>query len=215
MSPEEEINVLRRQIESQWIPAKVSKTIRLIMLGQPYSLHLYKSLDLKTQLLDEAIKSGDGNAILTVRVMAFIFYSFFLTVYFMLQIVIFLSKTLKKTLFYQMMQKRPVAVAHYVQYLSTRLIVHELIDLLEMLGQNREAAMKQFKFSVHGSQNLDRKLQKLKSCYSNHFSLPDTPDKQFIVSFASYLGNYYFFFLLPNCNWNNFFFRMACYCGTN
>lgn len=66
MSPEEEVNILRRQIESQWIPAKVSKTIRLIMLGQPYSLHLYRSLDLKTQLLDEAIKCGDGNAILAV-----------------------------------------------------------------------------------------------------------------------------------------------------
>lgn len=67
MSPEEEVNILRRQIESQWIPAKVSKTVRLIMLGQPYSLHLYRSLDLKTQLLDEAIKCGDGNAILAVR----------------------------------------------------------------------------------------------------------------------------------------------------
>lgn len=53
-------------MENQWTPASASKTIRLIMLGQPYSLHLYRSLDLKMQLLDEAVKSGDGNAILAV-----------------------------------------------------------------------------------------------------------------------------------------------------
>lgn len=57
-----------------------------------------------------------------------------------------------------------------------------------MLGQTRQAAMKQFKFSVQGSLNLDRKLQKLKSCCSNHFSLPDAPDKQFLANFISYLG---------------------------
>ena len=192
MSPEEEINILRRQIEAQWIPPKVSKTIRLIMLGQPYSLHLYRSYDLKVQLLDEAIKSGDGNAILAVCFMLFFALCFFFSnfkFYFTLQIVLFLSKTLKKTLFYQIMQTRPIAVTHYVQYLSTRHIIPELIDLLGMLGQNREAGMKQFKFSVQGSQSIDRKLQKLKLCYSNHFSLPETPDKQFIASFISYLGN--------------------------
>lgn len=35
-------------------------------MGEPYSLHLYRSLDQKKDLLDEAIKSGDGNTILAV-----------------------------------------------------------------------------------------------------------------------------------------------------
>lgn len=56
-----------------------------------------------------------------------------------------------------------------------------------MHGQNKEAAMKQFKFSINSSQNLERKLQKMKTCYSNHFSMPDAKDKQFVASFISYL----------------------------
>ena len=41
-------------------------TLRKILLGQPYSLEQYKSLVSKTTLLDAAIISGDGNAILIV-----------------------------------------------------------------------------------------------------------------------------------------------------
>jgi hypothetical protein len=48
-----------------------------------------------------------------------------------MQVVLFLVHTLKKTLVYQLLQTRPEAVAQYCQYLSTRLQVHELTDLLE------------------------------------------------------------------------------------
>lgn len=42
-------------------------TLRKILLGQPYSLERYKSLASKTVLLDAAILSGDGNAVLIVH----------------------------------------------------------------------------------------------------------------------------------------------------
>lgn len=41
-------------------------TLQRILLGQPYFLEQYRSLASKTSLLDAAIKSGDGNAILIV-----------------------------------------------------------------------------------------------------------------------------------------------------
>lgn len=41
-------------------------TLRRILLGQPFSLEKYKSLVSKTALLDAALASGDGNAILIV-----------------------------------------------------------------------------------------------------------------------------------------------------
>lgn len=44
-------------------------TLRKILLGQSYSLEPYKSLASKTALLDAAIISGDGNAILVVIVL--------------------------------------------------------------------------------------------------------------------------------------------------
>lgn len=57
-----------------------------------------------------------------------------------------------------------------------------------MLGQTKEAAYWQFKLTVHGAQNLDVKLRKLKSCYQSHYSASDSRDKQFIMNFISYLG---------------------------
>lgn len=43
-------------------------TLRKILLGRQYSLEQYKSLASKTALLDAAILSGDGNAVLIVCV---------------------------------------------------------------------------------------------------------------------------------------------------
>ncbi|KAL0276102.1 UNVERIFIED_CONTAM: hypothetical protein PYX00_003755 [Menopon gallinae] len=164
---EEEVRLLRRQLENQWVAVPASKTMKLIMTGQPYSFHLYRSLEQKSQLLDEALKTGDGNAILAV--------------------VLFLSSTLKKSLFYQLLQEKPTAVSQYVQYLSTRHLIAELIDLLSMLGQTKEAAIWQFKVAVHGTQNIDVKLRKLNSCYQSHYSASDSKDKQFVSNFISYL----------------------------
>lgn len=46
-------------------------TLRKILLGQPYSLEQYKPIASKTALLDAAISSGDGNAILIVSTRVF------------------------------------------------------------------------------------------------------------------------------------------------
>jgi hypothetical protein len=48
-----------------------------------------------------------------------------------LQVVMFLVRTLKKNLVYQLLRTRPEAVGQYCQYLSTRLQLLELTDLLE------------------------------------------------------------------------------------
>lgn len=56
----------------QYIPDDSSSmqpdlTLKKILMGQAHSLESYKSLASKTALLDAAIKSGNGNAILGVR----------------------------------------------------------------------------------------------------------------------------------------------------
>lgn len=43
-------------------------TLKKILLGRPYILEQYKSLASKTALLDAAILSGDGNAVLIVYI---------------------------------------------------------------------------------------------------------------------------------------------------
>ncbi|PSN36491.1 hypothetical protein C0J52_05065 [Blattella germanica] len=148
LTPEEEVRILRRQIEGRWVPPPVNETITKILLGQPYSLELYRSLQSKTELLDAAIAMG---------------------------------------LVYQLLRTRPDAVAQYSQYLSTRLQLHELTDLLEMLGDSREAAMKQFQIGVCGTVNPHRRLQKLQTCLKNHFSSPDSRDQQLVDGYIKLL----------------------------
>lgn len=167
LTPEEEVRILRRQVENRWAPLPVKETITKILLGHPYSLELYRSFKSKTELLDAAVAMGDGNAILAV--------------------VLFLVRTLKKSLVHHLLRTRPEAVAQYCQYLSTRLQLHELTDLLEMLGDSREAAMKQFQIGVCGTVNPQRKLQKLQMCANNHFSLPDSKDQQIIQNYIKLL----------------------------
>lgn len=72
----------------------------------PIDFSPYKSKREKLLLLDCAILCHDGNAITAVS--------------------IFISKTLKTTMFIEEMKKRPTAVDHYVNY-------------LEMTGMSREA----------------------------------------------------------------------------
>ncbi|PNF42419.1 hypothetical protein B7P43_G10953 [Cryptotermes secundus] len=167
LNPEEEVRILRRQVENRWVPPPVSDTITKILLGHPYSLELYRSWESKTELLDAAIAVGDGNAILAV--------------------VLFLVRTLKKNLVHQLLRTRPEAVGQYCQYLSTRLQLHELTDLLEMLGESREASMKQFQLSVCGTLNPERRLQKLQVCLKNHFSLQDSKDRPLIENYIKLL----------------------------
>ncbi|XP_069685385.1 spermatogenesis-defective protein 39 homolog isoform X2 [Periplaneta americana] len=167
LTPEEEVRILRRQLESRWVPPPVKETVTKILLGHPYSLELYRTLESKTQLLDAAISMGDGNAILAV--------------------ILFLVRTLKKNLVHQLLRTRPEAVAQYCQYLSTRMQLHELTDLLEMLGDSREASMKQFQLAVCGTVDSQRRLQRLQTCLKNHFSQPDNRDRPLIESYIKLL----------------------------
>lgn len=62
-----------------------------------------------------------------------------------------------------------------------------------MLGQTRDAAMKQFTFIVQGVQNNDTKLQRLNTCYKNHFSLMNCVDKDLVEDYMEYLSKEKFF----------------------
>ncbi|CRL02263.1 CLUMA_CG015191, isoform A [Clunio marinus] len=141
VSLEEEIKILRRKLqESQYCPIPI--TINKLLLGKPCSLSIYKSLNEKEDLLDKAILCGNGDAIL--------------------RIVLFLKNSLKTSLFNQILETRPIAVDHYVNYLNTTMRIGEASEILKIMGRNQEAAMIQFKASV-SSKNVITKLEKLKN----------------------------------------------------
>jgi VPS33B-interacting protein in polarity and apical restriction len=122
------VRLLRSQLRELSNPS-AHHTITKILLNKPVSLVAYKSLQDKERLLDEAIGSGNGDAILYV--------------------VKFLVQTLKKKLVHRILLGRPAAVNHYLHYLTLRLQISECTELLVMLGRHQEAAV-----SVYTSRNL-------------------------------------------------------------
>lgn len=85
-------------------------TLRRILLGQPFTLENYKSFKNKTALLDAAIASGNGNAILIV--------------------IIFITRTLKSAMVQRLLMEKPSAIDVYTHYLATRLLTNDITDLL-------------------------------------------------------------------------------------
>uniref|UniRef100_A0A336MZU5 CSON001546 protein n=1 Tax=Culicoides sonorensis TaxID=179676 RepID=A0A336MZU5_CULSO len=160
---EEEVKILRREKFEQMQGADVDITVTKMILGKPCSLVAYKSIKDKENLLDEAILSRNGDAILHV--------------------VLFLSRTLKKKLFYVILQMRPIALNYYVNYLKLRMQINECMELLAMLGRNQEAAMIQFETAAHGCSNIETRKTKLTRIYSDYFSQPGT--NQFYANFVT------------------------------
>ncbi|XP_046829294.1 spermatogenesis-defective protein 39 homolog [Vespa crabro] len=143
-------------------------TLRRILMGQSYSLEQYKSLASKTALLDSAVKSGNGNAILII--------------------VLFLIKTLKKSLVYRLLAERPEVVNVYIHYLSTKLQTNEITDILSMLGQLVNSAMINLHIILKNTQDCDKLLQKLRNCYKTQFlNLVDCKETQFLHSYIQLL----------------------------
>ncbi|XP_013188092.2 spermatogenesis-defective protein 39 homolog [Amyelois transitella] len=131
----------------------VAVTLKRLVLGRPYSLHIHRSLKSKKELLDGAIAIGDGNAILTV--------------------VLFLIQTLNKKMVCELLTARSSALNHYISFLRNEGKITELTDLLTMLGRSSEAAIYQFQHHVKTQgHNVDGLMGKLANMLANHFTQP-------------------------------------------
>jgi VPS33B-interacting protein in polarity and apical restriction len=140
LTVEEEIKYLRRKF-NEFIYSSANLTITKLLLQKNCSLECYKKLSEKEELLDEAIKSGNGDAIIKV--------------------VLFLKNTLKPVLFLKLIGNRNEAINHYINYLITTMKIGEAYDILSMLDRNQEAALLQFS-TIAQSKNSIQKLDKLK-----------------------------------------------------
>ncbi|XP_018046229.1 PREDICTED: spermatogenesis-defective protein 39 homolog isoform X4 [Atta colombica] len=143
-------------------------TLREILLGQSYSLERYKSLASKTALLDAAILNGDGNSILII--------------------ILFLIKTLKRSLVQRLLVERPDAVNVYIYYLFIRLQTSEITDILIMLDHSSTAAMKNLHIIIKNTKDPNRLWQKLHNCYKALFTmLPNCKETMFLESYIKLL----------------------------
>lgn len=87
----------------------IEETIKKMLNGHKYVLEHYRKLDEKLALLDASIETHDGNVIINV--------------------ILFLKRTLKANLFYMNLSKRKVALRHYMNYLMLNNEFHALTDL--------------------------------------------------------------------------------------
>ncbi|XP_063976175.1 spermatogenesis-defective protein 39 homolog [Diachasmimorpha longicaudata] len=143
-------------------------TLRRILLGQPFSLEKYKSLSNKTALLDAAISSGNGDAILII--------------------ILFITKTLKPALVQRLLMERSDAVNIYVHYLSTRLMMNEITDLLAMQGRPIDAAMTNLNVIIKNTRDEARLIQKLNKCYKTQFmNSPECRETPFVQNYIKLL----------------------------
>lgn len=66
IAPEEELRILRRNLRDRVYPPPAHIVINKLMANKPVALECFRSLQDKEALLDEAIASGNGDAILAV-----------------------------------------------------------------------------------------------------------------------------------------------------
>ncbi|XP_033629970.1 spermatogenesis-defective protein 39 homolog [Asterias rubens] len=125
-----EVQALRRKLKSversRWASLPVADTITRIITGETYSLEPYRSLQDKLSLLNAAVGYHDGNAILTV--------------------VMFMRRTLSKTVFSDEIRKRPIAANQYIAFLRTQHGKSENVaSEMGQLGRIEDAALWRYK----------------------------------------------------------------------
>lgn len=149
---DQEIKYLRQQLalaqSAVGTKLKVEDTLKRILNGQPVSLEQYKSKEEKLALLDKAIASHDGNAIITA--------------------VLFLKQTLREGLFNVELIRRPVAIDQYLAYLKAQFSMKEYESMLEMLNRTEELAIVQYKKAVTVDDSM-AKIHRLQACLKTYF----------------------------------------------
>ena len=125
----------------------VKSTIKALLRGETYYLQHFRSKAHKVGLLEQAIDSGDGNAIIAI--------------------ILFMKQTLSPKLFKMEIVNREEAINHYLVYLRITNQHAELIDFLTMLGSNEEAAIVAYVQAVK-PKLIDSKIKNLKRMRDHH-----------------------------------------------
>ncbi|XP_030371290.1 vacuolar protein sorting-associated protein 16B [Scaptodrosophila lebanonensis] len=149
VTPEEELRLLRRQIQNTLYSPSPEATAVKLLQGKTVSLEVFKSLHEKQQLLDTLLQNGGGDAVIGV--------------------LLFLKRTLNANQFHSILQRRPKALEHYLSYLRQAGELNSCLDLLQRFGRSQEAALLQFQAAMSCNELVIRKqqLQRLVDAYAN------------------------------------------------
>ncbi|XP_017076323.1 LOW QUALITY PROTEIN: vacuolar protein sorting-associated protein 16B [Drosophila eugracilis] len=149
VSPEEELKLLRRQLQSTLYSPNLEATAQKLLQGKTAPLEMFKSLQEKQQLLDTLTAQGGGHAVITV--------------------LLFLKRTLNTVQFHGILRERPKTLEQYLSYLKESGDLASHIELLQRFGRHQEAALKQFQAALAAGDVPTRRkhLQLLVDAYAN------------------------------------------------
>ena len=128
-------------------PSSASQTVQDMVLGKPFSLEGFRSLQDKESLLDSALEWGDGDVVLAVTIM--------------------LKNTLKRSKFLAIMSSRQEAADQLISYFVIRLELREVVDLLVSLDRTHEAGVVAYRQAVN-TNNLEIRCRNLKQTLANN-----------------------------------------------
>ncbi|XP_053201446.1 spermatogenesis-defective protein 39 homolog isoform X2 [Panonychus citri] len=156
MSPEEAVERVNQSIQkissknysTSGSTSKIDACVKQLVNGENPNLSIFKSKEDKLSLLETAINTYDGDAIIAV--------------------IIFLEKTLCWRIFAMELLIRPTAVDHYIDLLRETNRSKDLTDFLAMLGRSEEAAIVNYSIAIK-CQHMETKIKHLKHCYNNFF----------------------------------------------
>lgn len=150
-----EIVQLKKRLENSYsrynLTLPPDDTVNRIILGQPFSLESYRSLEDKLALLDTALGTLDGSAVMAT--------------------ILHLKKTVKKTIFTTEMQARPQACVLYTNYLRKRNKYSEAVEFLGSLGKPEEAAILSYELALTGK-TPEARMKNMEKSLDTHFVIP-------------------------------------------
>ncbi|KAG4076347.1 hypothetical protein HA402_005790 [Bradysia odoriphaga] len=167
---EEELRILRRKIQERLHAPPASVTVTKMTMKKPYSFDCYRSYREKTELLTEAVSSGNGDAVLAV--------------------VLFLVKTLQRKYVVKLLDTHPMALNQLVNYLTVRLQVKECTEWMRYTDSDSGTAeMLQFGVTTTLLKSNSNKTSKLQSVYNDYFNQPgvNTFYAQIVASYVQLL----------------------------
>jgi len=128
---------------TQTFHCDLNRIIREIINGHSYYLHHIKSKENKIRLLDLAIDSCDGDAIITI--------------------ILFMKQTLNSKIFKNEISNRSEAINHYINYLKLTNQWIELSSFQSMLDRSDDAAITAYSQAIK-PKLLASKITNLKRC---------------------------------------------------
>ena len=133
--------------QDRFQPSSATQTVQDMVLGKPFSLEGFRSLQDKESLLDSALEWGDGEVVLAVALM--------------------LKNTLKRSKFLAIMSSRQEAADQLISHLVVRLELREVVDLLVSLDRSHEAGVVGYRQAVN-TNNLEIRSRNLKQTLANN-----------------------------------------------